>query len=164
MLLILDSKILFLFITACFLPLTQLNLRIRSIYITVMLLILCRLIPVSSSVFSLAPIVAVRRFSFWILSLSHRFVPYKISHTYYIPSRVPYPLIPLLYALEIISDLIRPFALVVRIVVNLSLRHLFIHRSAGPILGIVLPLILIFELGVAFIQRYIYTSLPSLWV
>lgn len=78
------------------------------------------------------------------------------------PSRVPYPLIPLLYALEIISDLIRPFALVVRIVVNLSLRHLFIHRSAGPMLGIVLPLILIFELGVAFIQRYIYTSLPSL--
>jgi len=78
------------------------------------------------------------------------------------PSGVPYPLIPLLYALEIISDLIRPFALVVRIVVNLSLRHLFIHRSARPIFGIVLPIILLFELGVAFIQRYIYSSLPIL--
>merc|ERR1712038_1641304 len=162
MLLALDSKIILLFILACFIPALSLRLGLGSVYITVILIILCRLIPISSSVFSLAPLVAVGGFSFWLISISHRFVPYKISNTYYMPSGVPYPLIPLLYALEIISDLIRPFALVVRIVVNLSLRHLFIHRSARPIFGIVLPIILFFELGVAFIQRYIYSSLPIL--
>merc|ERR1739840_54499 len=80
----------------------------------------------------------------------------------FIPARVPYPLIPLLYILEIISDLVRPLALTVRIVVNLSLRHLFIHRSARAIIRIFIPLILLFELAVAFIQGYIYSSLPSL--
>merc|ERR1712050_637442 len=102
--------------------------------ILVIFFILIRLIPLNSSFFS--------------------FVPYIASHAYYIPARVPYPLIPLLYILEIISDLVRPLALTVRIVVNLSLRHLFIHRSARAIIRIFIPLILLFELAVAFIQRY----------
>lgn len=92
-----------------------------------------------------------------------RFIPYNYSHAYYVPTRVPYPLIPLLYFLELVSDLVRPIALTVRIVVNLSLRHLFIHISARALMGVLIPLILIFELAVAFIQRFIYSSLPSLW-
>lgn len=96
-------------------------------------------------------------------SIIKRFIPYNYSHAYYVPTRVPYPLIPVLYFLELVSDLVRPIALTVRIVVNLSLRHLFIHRSARALIRVLIPFILIFELAVAFIQRFIYSSLPSLW-
>ena len=134
-----------------------------SFIIPVMFFILIGLVPLNSSFFSLAPLVATASACLWITSISKRFIPYNKSHAYYLPSGVPYPLIPLLYILEIISDLVRPLALTVRIVVNLSLRHLFIHRSARALLRVFVPLILVFELAVAFIQGYIYSSLPSLW-
>lgn len=146
-----------------FLPLTSNNKRWRIIFMLSIFFILVGLVPISSSVFSLAPLVATRSLCLWVSSILKRFIPYNASHAYYLPTRVPYPLIPLLYFLEIISDLVRPLALTVRIVVNLSLRHLFIHRSAGSLFRVALTLILVFELAVAFIQGYIYCSLPSLW-
>lgn len=145
-----------------FLP-VSISIRWRKIIIFSMFFILARLIPLSSSVFSLVPLVATISLFLWTSSISKRILPYNFSHAYYLPTRVPYPLIPLLYFLEVVSDTVRPLALTVRIVVNLSLRHLFIHRSARTALGLILTLIIVFELAVAFIQRYIYNSLPSLW-
>jgi len=53
-------------------------------------------------------------------------------------------------------------ALTVRIVVNLPLSHLFVHKSAKAALSLFMPIILVFELAVAFIQGFIYSLLPSL--
>nr|BBB04282.1 ATP synthase F0 subunit 6 [Salpa fusiformis] len=146
-----------------FLPLTSNNKGWGMMFMLSMFFILVGLVPMSSSVFSLAPLVATGSLCLWVSSILKRFIPYNASHAYYLPTGVPYPLIPLLYFLEIISDLVRPLALTVRIVVNLSLGHLFIHGSAGSLFGVALTLILVFELAVAFIQGYIYCSLPSLW-
>nr|BCM73325.1 ATP synthase F0 subunit 6 [Thetys vagina] len=128
-----------------------------------MTMILIGMVPLSSSFMSLVPLVGLFSLTLWVTSVLLRFIPYSKSHIYYVPSGVSYPLIPLLYLLEILSDFIRPIALTVRIVVNLSLGHLFIHGSASPLFGVGLVIILLFELAVAFIQGYIYTTLPSLW-
>ena len=145
------------------LPSSSTYSRLKRLFSVIMLFILIRLVPLNSSVFSLTPLVATRSVILWVTSIIKRFIPYNYSHAYYVPTRVPYPLIPVLYFLELVSDLVRPIALTVRIVVNLSLRHLFIHRSARALIGVLIPLILVFELAVAFIQRFIYSSLPSLW-
>lgn len=145
------------------LPSSNTYSRLKRSFSVIILFILIRLVPLNTSVFSLTPLVATRSVILWITSIIKRFIPYNYSHAYYVPTRVPYPLIPLLYFLELVSDLVRPIALTVRIVVNLSLRHLFIHISARALMGVLIPLILIFELAVAFIQRFIYSSLPSLW-
>lgn len=163
MLLSISISIFIITLTYLFLPINTKHKRWRSFMLIVIFFILIGLIPLNSSFFSLAPFVFTASYCLWISSIMKRFIPYIASHAYYIPARVPYPLIPLLYILEIISDLVRPLALTVRIVVNLSLRHLFIHRSARAIIRIFMPLILLFELAVAFIQGYIYSSLPSLW-
>jgi F0F1-type ATP synthase membrane subunit a len=144
-------------------PVSNSYTRLKETFSFIILFILMRLVPLNSSVFSLTPLVATRSIILWITSILKRFVPYNYSHAYYVPTRVPYPLIPVLYFLELVSDLVRPIALTVRIVVNLSLRHLFIHRSARAAIRLFIPIILVFELAVAFIQRFIYSSLPSLW-
>ena len=144
-------------------PVSSSYTGLKETFSLIMLFILIRLVPLHSSVFSLTPLVATRSIILWITSILKRFIPYNYSHAYYVPTRVPYPLIPVLYFLELVSDLVRPIALTVRIVVNLSLRHLFIHRSARAAIGLFIPIILVFELAVAFIQRFIYSSLPSLW-
>jgi len=169
------------------LPVSNSYTRLKETFSFIILFILIRLVPLNSSVFSLTPLVAARSIILWVTSILKRFVPYNYSHAYYVPTRVPYPLIPVLYFLELVSDLVRPMALTVpyplipvlyflelvsdlvrpmaltvRIVVNLSLRHLFIHRSARAALRLFIPIILVFELAVAFIQRFIYSSLPSL--
>ena len=146
-----------------FLPFLNLFNRWRYSFLMTIVFILIRLIPLSSSLITLAPIVLILSLSLWLVTLLKRFHPYNKSHIYYIPSRVPYLLIPLMYILEILSDVVRPVALTVRIVVNLSLRHLFIHLASRVLIGIIIPFIILFELAVAFIQRYIYSSLPSLW-
>jgi len=143
-------------------PRVDLSLRWKSIGLFILSLVLVRMVPLSSTVFSLIPLVITSSLCLWFIALFIRIFPYDKRHTYYLPSRVPYPLIPLLYILEILSDIIRPIALTVRIVVNLSLRHLFIHRSASPLFGVLMIRILLFELAVAIIQTYIYCSLPSL--
>lgn len=121
---------------------------------------LIRLIPSNTAFFSLAPLVRVISFTLWFISIVGHL---DMGQAYYLPSRVPYPLIPLLYLLEVISDAVRPVALTVRIVVNLSLGHLFVHGAARAIYRVILPLILAFELAVARIQGYIYCTLPALW-
>lgn len=119
-----------------------------------------RLVPNNTAFFSLAPLARIISIALWFTSIAGHL---DIRQAYYLPSRVPYPLIPLLYLLEVISDVVRPLALTVRIVVNLSLRHLFVHGAARPMYGVVLILILAFELAVARVQSYIYCTLPALW-
>nr|BCM73301.1 ATP synthase F0 subunit 6 [Pegea confoederata] len=163
MILSLDYILIITFGVMLAMPRLGLHMGWKSMGSSMLGLVLLGMVPLSSTLYSLLPLVLVFSLCLWSLALFIRMFPYDKGHTYYLPSGVPYPLIPLLYILEIISDIIRPVALTVRIVVNLSLGHLFIHGSASPIFGVLMMGILLFELAVAMIQTYIYCSLPSLW-
>lgn len=88
---------------------------------------------------------------------------------------VPWPMIPIIYPLEIITAFVRPFALAIRLFANMLAGHM--------VLGTFLALILIFknygvaatsigadvalsflELLIAFIQAYIFAFLSTLFI
>jgi F-type H+-transporting ATPase subunit a len=75
----------------------------------------------------------------------------------FVPRGAPIGLLPLLYLIEVVSYLIRPLALVIRICVNMFCRHmlLVLGRLAGTfIIGIIL-----LELRVAVVQGYVYSMI-----
>jgi F-type H+-transporting ATPase subunit a len=75
----------------------------------------------------------------------------------FVPRGAPIGLLPLLYLIEVVSYLIRPLALVIRICVNMFCRHmlLILGRLAGAfIIGIIL-----LELRVAVVQGYVYSMI-----
>jgi F-type H+-transporting ATPase subunit a len=88
---------------------------------------------------------------------------------------VPWWLLPLMYFLEIISALVRPFALAVRLFANIIAGHIllatfisliFVFKNYGvaavSILGAVA--LSLMELLVAFIQAYIFTFLTTIYI
>lgn len=90
------------------------------------------------------------------------------------PIGSPDVLSPFLCLIELVSNLVRPFTLAVRLTANLRTGHIlirllglgFIKRGfygRGFIL-IVGLFYFIFEIGVCLIQSYIYTLLPTLYV
>jgi F-type H+-transporting ATPase subunit a len=77
----------------------------------------------------------------------------------------PLTLIPLLFLIEVISYLVRPLALVLRIVVNLTCRHLLLMVSGILVINrIWVPVILvvILEIGVAMVQSFVFFLLLSI--
>merc|ERR1712048_904945 len=75
----------------------------------------------------------------------------------FVPSGAPIRLLPILYIIEVVSYIIRPLALVIRICVNMFCGHmlLVLRRLAG----IVINGIILLELGVAVVQRYVYSMI-----
>ena len=81
--------------------------------------------------------------------------------TMFVPGGAPMALLPLLYVIEIVSYVIRPLALVVRICVNLFCRHiLLVLRGIASMIVVVLVLLL--EFGVAVVQGYVYSMILML--
>jgi F-type H+-transporting ATPase subunit a len=89
--------------------------------------------------------------------------------------KVPWPILPLIYFLEILSALVRPFALAVRLFANMVAGHIVLATFVGLILifknWYVAPISIGFiiamsclELLVAFIQAYIFTLLSALFI
>lgn len=77
----------------------------------------------------------------------------------------PLVLVPLIVVIEMISYFVRPFALVLRIIVNLTCGHLLlvvggICRIMGNIVPILLVLVL--EVIVAVVQRFVMCIILSL--
>jgi F-type H+-transporting ATPase subunit a len=75
-----------------------------------------------------------------------------------VPS-APMALIPVLYLIEVISYVVRPFAIFLRISINLRCRHLLLVICG--IMGVWgnmvrLVLVLILELRVAVVQSFVY--------
>ena len=76
--------------------------------------------------------------------------------------------------IELISSIIRPFTLAVRLAANIIAGHLLLDLCAGPLLTrgyiegriffVGLLLLSILELGVAVIQAYVFTRLRSLYL
>jgi len=89
--------------------------------------------------------------------------------------KVPLPILPLIYVLEIVSALVRPFALAVRLFANILAGHIILATFIGLILifknwfvagGSVAVIVAMsfLELLVAFIQTYIFTLLSTLFI
>jgi len=90
-----------------------------------------------------------------------------------IPFNTPFLLIHFMVLVELISSLIRPFTLAIRLIANITAGHLILAliSSLTPLINrttfiitLILGLILIIELGVAVIQGYIYSVLLLLYL
>ena len=92
-----------------------------------------------------------------------------------VPAGTPLPIAPLVVALEVISMLVRPIALMIRLGANMTAGHIVILIILGFIFMfqmvavsvISVPLaaaINLLELIVAFIQAYVFTLLTALYV
>ena len=91
----------------------------------------------------------------------------------FLPRGIPGWLVPLLVVIEFLSFIIRPLSLSIRLFANMLAGHilLYIIGSATLALGIFgfLPFIfilafLILELGIAFLQAYVFTILLSIYL
>jgi F-type H+-transporting ATPase subunit a len=89
-----------------------------------------------------------------------------------LPYGAPTALILFLPLVEIFSQLIRPLTLTIRFATNISAGHIMIFifsyfsmlsSALAPILYIVLSVLLIIEVFIAFLQRYIFVTLLSLY-
>lgn len=92
-----------------------------------------------------------------------------------VPAGTPWPIAPLVVALEVISMLVRPIALMIRLGANMTAGHIviliilgFIFLFQAVAVSVVsVPLaaaINLLELIVAFIQAYVFTLLTALYV
>jgi F-type H+-transporting ATPase subunit a len=89
--------------------------------------------------------------------------------------KVPWPIQPLIFFLEILSALVRPFALAVRLFANMVAGHIVLATFVGliiifkkwyvaPISVGAIVLMSLLELLVVFIQAYIFTLLSALFI
>ncbi len=92
-----------------------------------------------------------------------------------VPSGIPWPMLPFIIPLEIISQLARPFSLAVRLFANMFAGHSvmliflgLITASTFPLLKLLpfagVVLLSMFEIFVAFIQAFIFTYLASFYI
>jgi len=91
----------------------------------------------------------------------------------FLPAGIPLIIAPIVIPIEIISFLAKPFSLTVRLVMNMVVGHILLKLLAGFVfmlgVGGVFPLIfvsilILLELGIAFLQAYIYTILTSIYL
>jgi F-type H+-transporting ATPase subunit a len=93
---------------------------------------------------------------------------------FFVPEGVPAVLLPLLIPIEILSYLIRPVSLSVRLFANMMAGHTMLKVFAGfvvalGVLGGWLPLAFVIaltglEIGIAFLQAYVFTILTCLYL
>lgn len=77
----------------------------------------------------------------------------------------PLVMVPFIFLVEVISFLIRPVALVLRLAINITCRHMLL--IVGGMLGIsgnmvVIVLVLILECGVALVQSFVFFIILSM--
>ena len=89
------------------------------------------------------------------------------------PKGIPVALMPIVVPIEIISFMAKPFSLTVRLVMNMVVGHILLKILAGFVfssgLAGVFPLVfvalmLVFEVGISFLQAYIYTVLTGIYL
>lgn len=91
----------------------------------------------------------------------------------FLPDGIPWVIAPIVIPIEIISFIAKPFSLTVRLVMNMVVGHILLKILAGfvyssglagffPLLFV--ALMILFEVGIAFLQAYIYTILTSIYL
>jgi len=111
---------------------------------------------------------------FWIpLAVCIFIYDFKGFISHMLPYGAPTALILFLPIIEIFSQLIRPFTLMVRLRTNLSRGHIIIYMFSyftllnsylAPFIGVVISLLLILELFISALQAYIFVSLLVLYI
>jgi F-type H+-transporting ATPase subunit a len=105
-----------------------------------------------------------------IFGISRRGISYLRT---FFPQGVPVVMAPLIVPVEIISLLSKPFSLTVRLVINMSVGHIILKVLGGFIISMgifgFIPLaadmgIIMFEMFVALLQAYIYTTLSCVYL
>jgi F-type H+-transporting ATPase subunit a len=97
--------------------------------------------------------------------------------SFFAPKGVPAPILPLLVPIEVLSYLIRPISLSVRLCVNMMAGHIMLKTFAGFIVALagyfllpaIAPLALTvaltgLELAIAFLQAYVFTVLSCIYL
>ncbi len=91
----------------------------------------------------------------------------------FMPAGIPKILAPIVIPIELISFIAKPFSLTVRLVMNMIVGHILLDIMAyftttsglaGAFPLIFVLLMTLFELGIAFLQAYIYTILTGIYL
>jgi F0F1-type ATP synthase membrane subunit a len=127
-----------------------------NIMLVLIVINLLRLVPGSVLPRTSIPRLAFFRLIVFFVRSIHLFLSDYLRYlVIFVPGGAPMRLLPLLYLIEVVSYLMRPMALVIRICVNIFCRHilLILGRLARTfIIGIIL-----LELRVAVVQGYVYS-------
>lgn len=89
--------------------------------------------------------------------------------------KVPWPMVPFIYSMEIIAALVKPFSLAIRLFANIFAGHVvlvsilglalvFRNIPAGAASVFAAVLLSLLELFVAFLQAYIFTFLSAIFI
>ena len=91
-----------------------------------------------------------------------------------VPKGTPYALVPFMVLIEIVRNLMRPLTLSIRLAANMVAGHLLLVLVRGPMpslsVGLLraafvgLTALIILEIGVSFIQAYVFITLSSLYL
>ena len=111
---------------------------------------------------------------FWLpLIICVSITQFKEFMSHMLPYGSPLGLILFLPLVEIFSQLIRPFTLIIRLRTNLSSGHIMMYMFSyftllssflSPFIYIVLTLLFILELCISALQAYIFVSLIALYI
>lgn len=91
----------------------------------------------------------------------------------FLPRGIPPVLAPIVIPIEMISFVAKPFSLTVRLVMNMVVGHILLKILAGFVFSsglagafplLFVALLIVFEMGIAFLQAYIYTILTSIYL
>ncbi len=91
-----------------------------------------------------------------------------------VPAGLPRPLVPFMIPIEVVGQLARPFSLAVRLFANMTAGHVVLTIFFGLVLMVkfyigwiplafTLPLTIL-EIGISFIQAYIFTFLATIYI
>lgn len=92
---------------------------------------------------------------------------------HFVPAGLPLAIVPLMFVIELVSYLSRPFSLGIRLAANIAAGHTLMHVMAGfvgvmGIMGIAPVLFLVFmnglEFFVAILQAYVFTLLSCMYL
>lgn len=148
---------------------------VATLFLFILFCNLVGLIPGSYTVTSQIIVTAVFAFSVYGLSLVMGFALHGAKFLgILVPSGTPAWLLPLMIPIELISQLARPISLAVRLFANMTAGHVILGVlfgltvSGGLLIGW-LPFVFTIamnglELGIAFIQAYIFTVLTCVYL
>ncbi len=148
---------------------------IASLFIFILFANLLGLIPGSYTVTSQIVVTAAFALFVYAMSIVVGFAYHGLKFLHIlIPPGTPPLLLPLMMPIELISQLARPFALAVRLFANMTAGHTILAVLFGMALS--LPLLIgwlpfaftvaisVLEVGIAFIQAYIFTILTCVYL
>nr|YP_010925926.1 ATP synthase F0 subunit 6 [Lamproglena chinensis]WKF18923.1 ATP synthase F0 subunit 6 [Lamproglena chinensis] len=145
-----------------------------SVFIFIVVINLGGLLPYVFAVSSHLAFTLGSALSMWLGINVYGGVKHSLSYlSHFVPLGTPVLLMPLMVVIEMVSAVIRPVTLSVRLMANMVAGHLLLHLIGGAVWGsgamIVGPmlgglLMMCLEVAVACIQAYVYSMLLMLYV